>query len=339
MLSNLVTFEKNTKTKHKIYDITLPWIEKYRPNKLKDLLLDDIIYTKINKIIKDKFIPNLLLVGPPGTGKTSTILCLTNSIFNDIEKKNNILELNASDDRGLLMINTKIIPFCKKKGYNNKDKIIILDEADNITQKAQHLLSNLINDFNYNTKFIFICNNYNNIIEAIQSKCFVINYNNINIKNLQKKVKEICKKENIKYSKESIKYLIMKSNYNIREIINNIECIYYSYNDMNKVNIDKLLKISLNSYIEDIIINTKNKNFKNVINITKKIIKKGFLLNNFLILFKNIINNYDVSMNYKLKIINIINNYYIKINYEKESYIQFMGFISDFYLLYSSFFN
>ena len=337
MLSNIVTFEKSTKTKQQIYDITLPWIEKYRPNKLKDLLLDDIIHTKISKIIKQKFIPNLLLVGPPGTGKTSTILCITNTIFNDIEKKNNILELNASDDRGLFMINTKIIPFCKKKGYNDKDKIIILDEADNITQKAQYLLSNLINDFSHNTKFIFICNNYNNIIEAIQSKCFVINYNNINIKNLYKKTEEICKKENIKYDEESIKYLIMKSNYNIREIINNIECIYYSYNIVNKINIDKLLKISLNTYINDIIINTKNKKFKKVINITKKIINDGYLLNNFLILFKNIINNYDIIIENKLKIINIINNYYIKINYEKESFIQFMGFISEFYLLYSNF--
>lgn len=337
MLSNIVTFEKSTKTKQQIYDITLPWIEKYRPNKLKDLLLDNIIYTKISKIIKQKFIPNLLLVGPPGTGKTSTILCITNTIFNDIEKKNNILELNASDDRGLFMINTKIIPFCKKKGYNDKDKIIILDEADNITQKAQYLLSNLINDFSHNTKFIFICNNYNNIIEAIQSKCFVINYNNINIKNLYKKTEEICKKENIKYDEESIKYLIMKSNYNIREIINNIECIYYSYNIVNKINIDKLLKISLNTYINDIIINTKNKKFKKVINITKKIINDGYLLNNFLILFKNIINNYDIIIENKLKIINIINNYYIKINYEKESFIQFMGFISEFYLLYSNF--
>lgn len=337
MLSNIVTFEKSTKTKEKIYDITLPWIEKYRPNKLKDLLLDDIIYTKINKIIKQKFIPNLLLVGPPGTGKTSTILCVTNTIFNEIEKKNNILELNASDDRGLLMINTKIIPFCKKKGYNDRDKIIILDEADNITQKAQYLLSNLINDYSHNTKFIFICNNYNNIIEAIQSKCFVINYNNINIKNLYYKTEEICKKENIKYNEESIKYLIMKSNYNIREIINNIECIYYSYNIVNKINIDKLLKISLNTYINDIIINTKNKKFKKVINITKKIINDGYLLNNFLILFKNIINDYDIVMEKKIKIINIINNYYIKINYEKESFIQFMGFISEFYLLYSNF--
>lgn len=337
MLSNIVTFEKSTKTKQQIYDITLPWIEKYRPNKLKDLLLDNIIHTKISKIIKQKFIPNLLLVGPPGTGKTSTILCITNTIFNDIEKKNNILELNASDDRGLFMINTKIIPFCKKKGYNDKDKIIILDEADNITQKAQYLLSNLINDFSHNTKFIFICNNYNNIIEAIQSKCFVINYNNINIKNLYKKTEEICKKENIKYDEESIKYLIMKSNYNIREIINNIECIYYSYNIVNKINIDKLLKISLNTYINDIIINTKNKKFKKVINITKKIINDGYLLNNFLILFKNIINNYDIIIENKLKIINIINNYYIKINYEKESFIQFMGFISEFYLLYSNF--
>ena len=156
MLSNIVSFDNTTDIKKKVYNISLPWVEKYRPSKLKDLLLDDIIYNKINFFIKNKEIPNLLLVGEPGTGKTSTILCLLNSIYNDTEIKNNMLELNASDDRGLIMINSKIIPFCKKKGYNNMRKVIILDEADNITQKAQYLIANLINDYIESFELYFI---------------------------------------------------------------------------------------------------------------------------------------------------------------------------------------
>ena len=294
--------------------------------------MDDIIYNKINFFIKNKEIPNLLLVGEPGTGKTSTILCLLNSIYNDIEIKNNMLELNASDDRGLIMINSKIIPFCKKKGYNNMRKVIILDEADNITQKAQYLIANLINDYIETTSFIFICNNYNNIIESIQSKCFTINYNTINNINLIKKIKEICTIEKIKYDMDAIKHIISKSNNNIREIINNMECIYYSYNKLSIKNINKLLDTNINIYFDNIIKYSKKKKFIKLVNIINTLYSEGYLMNNFLILFKNYINNSNIDKIYE--IINIINNYYIKINYEKETYMQYIGFISEFYLLF-----
>jgi replication factor C subunit 2/4 len=332
MLSNIVSFDNTTTIKKKVYNISLPWVEKYRPSKLKDLLLDDIIYNKINFFIKNKEIPNLLLVGEPGTGKTSTILCLLNSIYNNNEIKNNMLELNASDDRGLIMINSKIIPFCKKKGYNNMRKVIILDEADNITQKAQYLIANLINDYIETTSFIFICNNYNNIIESIQSKCFTINYNIINNMNLIKKIKEICTIEKIKYDMDAINYIISKSNNNIREIINNMECIYYSYNKLSIKNIDKLMDTSINVYFDNIIKYSKEKKFIKLVNIIDTLYSKGYLMNNFLILFKNYINNSNIDKIYK--IINIINSYYIKINYEKETYMQYLGFISEFYLLF-----
>ena len=332
MLSNIVSFDNTTTIKKKVYNISLPWVEKYRPSKLKDLLLDDIIYNKINFFIKNKEIPNLLLVGEPGTGKTSTILCLLNSIYNNNEIKNNILELNASDDRGLIMINSKIIPFCKKKGYNNMRKVIILDEADNITQKAQYLIANLINDYIETTSFIFICNNYNNIIESIQSKCFTINYNIINNMNLIKKIKEICTIEKIKYDMDAINYIISKSNNNIREIINNMECIYYSYNNLSIKNIDKIMDTNINEQLENIKKNKKEKKFIKLVNIIDTLYSKGYLMNNFLILFKNYINNSNIDKIYK--IINIINSYYIKINYEKETYMQYLGFISEFYLLF-----
>ena len=108
-------------------DIGLPWIEKYRPSNTSEIFLDTFLLEKIHKIIEYKCVPNMILTGEPGTGKTSTILIIAKSIYPDPQSySENVLELNASDDRGLSIINNTIIPFCQKI-TNSIEKLIILD--------------------------------------------------------------------------------------------------------------------------------------------------------------------------------------------------------------------
>ena len=95
--------------------ISLPWIEKYRPKNTKEILLNKNLRSKIDTILASRNVGNMIITGEPGTGKTSTVLCIINKLYDEIEKEYNILELNASDDRGLNIINNTIIPFCKKK--------------------------------------------------------------------------------------------------------------------------------------------------------------------------------------------------------------------------------
>ena len=127
-------FLKKTVTNEKIYykNINLPLIERYRPKNFNDILLNDSLKVKLKSILKSKQLPNLIIIGEASTGKTSTVLYLAKRIYKE-DYENNVLELNASDDRGLNMIQTTILPFCKKKTSYNK--LIILDEADSITQK------------------------------------------------------------------------------------------------------------------------------------------------------------------------------------------------------------
>ena len=139
----------NTKSKKvtEYIQIKLPWVEKYRPKFSNEIILDPFIKQKIDKILETKTIPNMIITGEPGTGKTSTIICLARQIFKNENFNENVLELNASDDRGLSIINNTILPFCKKKIKANIFKLVILDEADSITNKAQNLLSNIIAEY------------------------------------------------------------------------------------------------------------------------------------------------------------------------------------------------
>ena len=232
-------------------NIQLPWIEKYRPNGTEQILLDDMLLEKINKIIESKSIPNMILTGEPGTGKTSTVLIIARVIFKN-DYNENVLELNASDDRGLSIINNTIIPFCQKI-TKAQEKLIILDEADSITNKAQNLLSNLINEFKKNCRFVFVCNDSIKINESIQSKCIIVNFPRLTDINIKDKLVEICETESISYTDEFIDELIFISDKDIRKSINNLECIYFTYKELSIDNIYKLLDKPKPEYIRNIL--------------------------------------------------------------------------------------
>ncbi|KPP57531.1 hypothetical protein Z043_124734, partial [Scleropages formosus] len=147
-------------------------VEKYRPQTLDDLISHQDILSTIQKFISEDRLPHLLFYGPPGTGKTSTILACARQLYKDKEFNSMVLELNASDDRGIDVVRGPILSFAStrtifKKGF----KLVILDEADAMTQDAQNALRRVIEKFTENTRFCLICNYLSKIIPALQSRC------------------------------------------------------------------------------------------------------------------------------------------------------------------------
>jgi replication factor C subunit 2/4 len=327
-------FNNNSNKKYKDINIKIPWIEKYRPTILEEILIEPFIKDKINKILLNNSIPNMIITGEPGTGKTSTILFLAKEIYKN-NYNDNVLELNASDDRGLLIINNKIYPFCKKKILQSDvcHKLVILDEADSITSKAQNVLSNIISEFRSNTRFVFICNDCSQIIESIQSRCMIIKYPKINQQNLQYKIEHICKNENIKYDLDSINILLFVSDYDIRQAINNLECIYHSLNELTEENIYKIIDKPKLYYITDILNECYNKNFSNAIKIVSKLYNKGYTPNDILLTIMKYLmeNNNDLSNENKIKIYEITSHSYITINDCTDTLLQLCGCISKIY--------
>jgi len=315
--------------------IKTPWVEKYRPKTSADILLDPFIKEKIDNIVKDKSIPNMIITGEPGTGKTSTIICLAKQIYGDKHISENVLELNASDDRGLSIINNTILPFCKKKINNKYHKLVILDEADSITNKAQNLLSNIIAEYRKNTRFVFICNDCTQITESIQSRCMIIKYGRLSKENLISKIKTICEIEKILYTEDAILELLYLSDYDIRQIINNLECIYYSYKTLTIENINKIIDQPKPIYIEKILFNCINGNLFESINTITELYNKGYTPNDILLTFmKCLIEKKIAVLNDEtlLKIYEIISLSYIRVNGGNDTLLQLIGCISKIYL-------
>jgi replication factor C subunit 2/4 len=314
--------------------IKIPWIEKYRPNNINDILLNKFIKTKLCKIIERNNIPNMIITGEPGTGKTSTVLCLLKKLYDANLYKENILELNASDDRGLSIINNVILPFSKKKTNKNVNKIIVLDEADSITNKAQNLLSNILAEQNIKTKFIFICNDCSKINESIQSKCIMIQFPKISKKNILSKIEYISKNENIEYDKEGLESLLFVSDNDIRQSINNLECIYHSYKKITKETVYDFVDLPKPIYIEKILNFILNKKFNESINTVKELHDKGYSANDILLTFMNFLLEDKLLLDeeMKLKIYEIVSLTYIKVNDGIQTLLQLCGCISKIYL-------
>jgi len=195
----------------------LPWIEKYRPNNINEIISHDQNILTIKKLLSSKSLPHLLFYGAPGTGKTSTIMAIAKEIYGN-NMKLMVMKLDASDDRGINSVRDDIKGFAEKSNMFHKGvRLIILDEADAMTFDAQFALRKIIEKYSSTIRFTLICNYENKIIPAIKSRCANFRFNNIDINSINNKLIYICNNENINYN---------LSNGDLRKAINLLQSIY-----------------------------------------------------------------------------------------------------------------
>eukprot|EP00823_Brevimastigomonas_motovehiculus_P007862 TRINITY_DN705_c0_g5_i1.p1 TRINITY_DN705_c0_g5~~TRINITY_DN705_c0_g5_i1.p1 ORF type:complete len:381 (+),score=69.28 TRINITY_DN705_c0_g5_i1:114-1256(+) len=207
---------------------SLPWIEKYRPQTLSDLVAHEDITNTIVKLIDQNKLPHLLFYGPPGTGKTSTILAIARKL-NGPKYHSMILELNASDERGIEVVREQIKNFASsKKLFSTGIKLIILDEADAMTHPAQAALRRVIEQYSQNTRFCLIANYINKIIPALQSRCTRFRFGPLNETQIKPRLKEIALKENVKMTEDGLNAIIKLSVGDMRKCLNIMQACHMS---------------------------------------------------------------------------------------------------------------
>ncbi|CAE6394349.1 unnamed protein product [Rhizoctonia solani] len=210
-------------------DDTLPWVEKYRPVTLSDVVSHQDITSTIERFIEKNRLPHLLFYGPPGTGKTSTIVAVARRIYGNDYKKQ-ILELNASDDRGIEVVREQIKQFAETRTLFNKGfKLIILDEADMMTQAAQAALRRVIEQYTRNVRFCIICNYVNKITPAIQSRCTRFRFSPLPIPEVEKRVNMVIESEKVNITPEGKQALLKLSKGDMRRALNVLQASHAAY--------------------------------------------------------------------------------------------------------------
>jgi DNA polymerase III delta prime subunit len=206
--------------------LNIPWIEKYRPNNFEKIVLDPYNRCFFENIIKTAQFPNLLFYGPPGTGKTTTIINLIYEYQEKHTRKNreNIIHLNASDERGIDVIRNQINQFAKSKHlFEVGMKFVILDEVDYMTDNAQHALKSLLQTSRSNVRFCLICNYISKIDESLQSEFICVRFNQLPKREICEFIDVIIKKENMNLTEENIETIREIYDSDIRSMINYIQ--------------------------------------------------------------------------------------------------------------------
>ncbi|KAI6820552.1 P-loop containing nucleoside triphosphate hydrolase protein, partial [Hortaea werneckii] len=208
----------------------LPWVEKYRPIFLDDIVGNTETVERLKIIAKDGNMPHVIISGMPGIGKTTSVLCLARQLLGDAYKEA-VLELNASDERGIDVVRNRIKGFAQKKVTlpAGRQKIVILDEADSMTSGAQQALRRTMEIYSGTTRFAFACNQSNKIIEPLQSRCAILRYSRLTDGQLVKRIYQICKAENVEYSDDGIAALVFSAEGDMRQAINNLQSTFAGF--------------------------------------------------------------------------------------------------------------
>ena len=252
----------------------LPWVEKYRPDRLDDVISQDNIVSVLQKFINNNYLPHLLFYGKPGVGKTSTIVACAKQLYGD-QYPYMVLELNASDDRGIEVVRNRIITFSTSKSIflgkkTAKFKLVILDETDAMTHDAQAILRKVVENCTVNTRFCLICNYIKNINPALRSRCTKFRFSPLKFDDIRSRLKSIACAENINLTESGIKTIIKRSDGDMRKVLNILQSTSMIYDKITRESINNCIGYPqrdqindiLNSLIEDTYLGAYNKILK-----------------------------------------------------------------------------
>lgn len=204
---------------------TIPWVEKYRPKTLDEIINQEEIVRSLKTVLSTKTVPHMLFTGPPGVGKTATAHAFARDLFGDrYIEDGHFMEINASDERGIDIIREKVKTFARTIPMGGIGfKILLLDESDQLTADAQHAFRRVMEQYSTTCRFILAANYSNRIIEPIQSRCAVFRFKPINPEHMVQAIRRVAQLEGLKISEKALQALFEVTEGDLRRAINMVQ--------------------------------------------------------------------------------------------------------------------
>ncbi|CAH02547.1 replication factor C subunit 2 [Kluyveromyces lactis] len=270
-----------------------PWVEKYRPRKLDDVAAQDHAVTVLKRTLQTANLPHMLFYGPPGTGKTSTILALTKELYGPHLSNSRVLELNASDERGISIVREKVKNFARLTVSKPSEsdlanypcppyKIIILDEADSMTADAQSALRRTMETYSGVTRFCLICNYVTRIIDPLASRCSKFRFKALDSSNALSRLQFIANEESLKYEDGVLERILDISQGDLRKAITLLQSaakIVLQNDDANTITLKHANELSGTIHeeiLQDLINVIKGKDLNKIIDKVQEFVNQGW---------------------------------------------------------------
>lgn len=309
----------------------MAWVEVFRPKEFSEIVGNEEAVSRLSVFAEEGNMPNLILSGPPGCGKTTVILCMARKILGG-HMKEAVLELNASNERGLDVVRNKIKMFAQSKVTlgPGKQKLVILDEADSMTEAAQQALRRIIEIYSKTTRFAFACNLFDKIIEPIQSRCAVVKFNRLSDEQIRSKLECICKVKQVEYEKSGIDAIIYTAQGDLRQAINNLQSTYDGFERITKENVFKVCDEPPPDALKSIIKDCLSFNLAPSEDAVLKLIAMGYCTEDLISGIFRVIKSYDMPEYIKLEYLKLVGFTHLRNVQGTNSTLQLMSLISHF---------
>jgi replication factor C subunit 2/4 len=310
--------------------LTLPWVEKYRPKQLSDIVGNTDSVNKLQAIAQQGNLPNLIITGPPGTGKTTSVLALAHELLGS-SYKNAVLELNASDSRGIDAVRSEIKTFAQTRVTlpQGKHKIVILDEVDSMTKAAQQSLRRIMEIYAHTTRFALACNISSKIIEPIQSRCAILRFTKLDDNELMDRLRVVLQEENItNYDDTGLKALLFTAQGDMRQALNNLQSTWSSFQQITAETVYKVVDQPHPDKIHTCLKFCNQHELRNAIEILQVLYKQGYSTQDLLNSVFYVCKFADIPEHKRLEFIKCIASAQLKLAEGCDSFLQITAMLS-----------